>query len=124
MKNKFRIGNLEFRKHAESKYKLYEIIKWDSNVYYNKEQEYRDDGYINSFGGDFLIGSGHAIDKKFFTSPETCYVICWLKINKKEPDVYIESIGSRLLDLSEIEKQDFWKVYELGNKYLYKKFKI
>ncbi len=123
---KIREGNIEFKKYTSTKTKepLWEIVKWEKNPYYGKEEELRSQGYEDSFGGGFLRKNGHEIDKTFFKYPESCYVIAWVKVNKKEPDVFIESIGSRLLGLDEKEREQFWEVYKKGNQYLYKKYKI
>ena len=122
---RIRINNIEFRKcKSINKEPLYEIIKWQENIYFNKEQEYRDVGYKDTPLLESLHKDGHSISKSFFTIPETCFVLSWIKINKREPDIYLESIGSRLLDITKEEKDDFWKVYKEGNEYLYKKFKI
>lgn len=50
-----RINNIEFRKYNSTKTKkpLYEIIKWESNPYYNKKLEYFKEGYkVNHEGWD------------------------------------------------------------------------
>lgn len=124
---KIRINNVEGRKYTSTKLKetLYEIVLWSPNVYYNKEKEYLGNGYVESFGGEFLSKNGHSISKSFFKSPETCYVIAHLELNEREPDVNLKSIGSRLLDLTDDEINDFLLVYKTINKKIMKKhFKI
>lgn len=117
---KCRINNIEFRKYKGSK-DLYEIIKWFDNPKYGKYNDYLNDGYIESFGGDFLEKDHIHISKSLFELPEICYVVSFIKFNKKEPCYYLESVGDRLLDLSEGEINDFWDVYNKSNKWLSKK---
>lgn len=122
---KIRINNIECRKYTSTKVDevFYEIIKWSDNPHFGKEQEYRDSGYVDSFGGDFLQSptGGHSIQKTFFVRPESCIMIASLHINKREPDINLKSVGSRLLELTERERADFFEVYEIANTKIYKK---
>lgn len=122
---KIRINNIECKKYTTTKTDevFYEIIKWSANPYFGKEQEYRDKGYVDSFSGDFLQSptGGHSMQKTFFKSTETCIMIASLHLNKREPDVELESVGSRLLDLTEEERVDFFEVYAIANPKIYKK---
>ena len=52
---------------------------------------------------------------------ETCYIIASLYLNKKEPDIYLESVGSRLLDLTNEEQNTFFEVYRIANLKIAKK---
>jgi hypothetical protein len=115
-----RINNIEFKKYNSTKTKkpFYEIIKWTNNPYYSKEQDYRKDGYIDSFGGDFLEKDGHSIQKSFFENKQTCIVIAF--IEKGSESYELKSVGDRLLELTKEEKDDFFEVYKLGNKKLSK----
>jgi hypothetical protein len=114
---KIRINNLEFRKYSSTNKKsLYEIIKWENNPYFGKEQEYRENGYVDSFLGDFLKKDGHSIQKTFFTYPESCYVIAF--IEKGSESWELRSVGERLLDLTDEEWDDFHQIYKLGQKKL------
>lgn len=118
---KIRINNLEFKKYTSTKTKkpLYEIIKWETNRHFGKEEEYRKDGYIDSFEGQFLQKSGHSIDKTLFKSPETCYVIAF--IERDLENWSLKSVGERMLDLTPEEWEDFHQVYKLGQAKLNKK---
>jgi hypothetical protein len=120
---KIRINNIECRKYSATKVDnpLYEIVKWDVNTRYGKEEEYRANGYEDSFSGDFLVKNGHSIQKTLFIHKEFCYTIATLELNYREPDVNLKSTGSRLLDLKVSEVKDFFKVYELANKKINKK---
>ena len=120
---KVRINNIEGRKYTSTKTKdtFYEIVLWRPNVYYNKEEEYRANGYEDSFSGDFLVKNGRNIGKTLFIHKETCFALAHLNLNKKEPDIDLNSVGSRLLDLTDDEIKDFFEVYKLINKKIYKK---
>jgi hypothetical protein len=48
-------------------------------------------------------------------------MIASLRLNRREPDINLESVGSRLLDLTEDEQKDFFEVYKLANPRIYKK---
>lgn len=112
---KIRINNLEFRKYTSTKTEklLYEIIKWYPNVYFEKEEEYKKEGFIDSFGGDFLQKGGSSISKSSFILPESCCVIAF--IEKGSESWELRSIGERMLELSSEEWNDFHSVYSLGN---------
>jgi hypothetical protein len=117
---KIRINNIEFRKYRATKTEevFYEIIKWQNNPHYGKEEEYRADGYVDSFGGDFLQKNGSNIQKSFFTLPETCYMIA--SVHKYSEGWYLKSVGERLLELTPEEWDDFHQVYTLGQSKLNK----
>ena len=110
-----RINNLEFRKYTSTKVDtiLYEIIKWETNPYYNKENQYRDNGYVDSFGGDFLQKDKESIDKIHFKYPETCYTIANVKQDSENHWMLI-SVGENLTDLSNEEWNDLYHVYLNG----------
>lgn len=118
---KIRINNIEFRKYTSTKQKnpLYEIIKWSTNPYYGKEEEYRKKGYIDNFGGSWLQKDGHSIDKYFFLNPESCYVLAFIEKGSEEWE--LKSVGERLLDLTPDEWIEFGEVYKLGQNKLNKK---
>ncbi|NCD07667.1 MAG: hypothetical protein EOL97_16275 [Spirochaetia bacterium] len=121
MKN--RSNNIEFRQYKSTpvKEKLYEIIKWQPNFYYNQYEKYLDNGYIETFSGDSITNGNHSIDKNCFFNPESCYVIGFIYLNKKEPCYYLETVGDRLCDLTDDEVLDFMKVYRKAMKKLNKK---
>ena len=120
---KIRINNIECRKYTATKTDEvhYEIVKWENNTQFGKEKEYRDNGYVDSFGGDFLQKNGHSIQKTFFERQETCYTVASLNLNMKEPCVYLESVGSRLLYLKKDDIKDFFVVYRLADQKISKK---
>jgi hypothetical protein len=116
-----RVNNIEFRKYTSSKTKkpLYEIIKWIPNSCYGKEKEYRKNGYVDSFGGDFLKKGCRSIQKSIFKNPESCYVLAF--IEKGSESWELRSVGERMLDLTHQEWLDFHQVYKKGQAKLNRK---
>lgn len=114
---KIRINNIECR---STKYipQEYEIIKWYKNDYYGAEEKMLEKGYekIVYENGDWaMTKNNYTINSSCFKNPESCYVIAWLKPNRLEPDVDIETVGSRLLDLEPDELNTFMKVYRIAH---------
>jgi hypothetical protein len=112
-----RINDIECRQ-TTYKPKEYEFVKWEKNMYYGTEKELLDEGYERieyDSGGWAMTRSNHTIDSSCFKNPETCYVIAWLEPNRREPDVNLLSVGSRLLDLSEEDMDAFFRVYKIAN---------
>ena len=120
---KIRINNIECREYSATKVDklFYEIVKWDANGYYGKEDEYRANGYEDNFDSGFLTKNGHSIQKTFFTTKECCYTVATLELNYGEPDVNLKSVGARLLYLKKHDRDDFFTVYEMANKKINKK---
>jgi len=93
-------------------------IRINDIEYYGTEKELLDEGYERieyDSGGWAMTRSNHTIDSSCFKNPETCYVIAWLEPNRREPDVNLLSVGSRLLDLSEEDMDAFFRVYKIAN---------
>lgn len=113
---KIRINDIECRA-IKSKHYDYEMVKWYENPYYGKEQEYIDNGYEKvEYPGGWGLRSDHTtVNESCFKNPESCYVVAFLIINKGEPDVDMQTVGSRLLELSSEERQTFFEVYKLAN---------
>lgn len=116
-----RINNIGWRRHPYGKSKdLYEIIKWYPNKYYGKLAEYLESGWEISFSGEFVRKGNCSIDKNFFYgNPESCYVLAWIKKDKE--GYYLESVGSRPIELTDHELQDFITVWKQADKKLNKK---
>ena len=113
---RIRINNIEFKEYVSTKKDkpLYEIIKWYPNTYYNKEQEYRDNGYVDN--GNFLKNDFHSIQKSLFNNRESCYVIAFIEKGSESWD--LRSVGERLVELNQEEQNDFFDVYRMGQKKL------
>ena len=112
-----RIGNIECRQTIYKECE-YEIIKWQVNQYYgNEEKMINEDGYtkVEYVNGEWGLNKGfHTINSSCFKSPETCYVIAWLKPNRREPDVNMETVGNRMLELEQSELNTFMRVYRIA----------
>lgn len=110
-----RIENIELKK---TKYKdsSYEFVKWYPNSTYGKWDEMIGDGWIEN--GEFLTKDYFSYHKSCFEHPESCYVIAWLK--KDNDGWYMETVGSRLLDLSIGERNTFFDIYKKADKKLNK----
>ena len=98
------------------RFSYFEILKWDKNPYYGKEQEYRDKGYVDSFGGDFLQSpAGSSIQKTFFHKPESCYMLAsWTNMDHDEKSPDLKFVGSRPMDLTEYEWIIFMRLANAG----------
>ena len=88
----------------------YEIVKWQPNCYYNKQQEYIDNGW--ELSGGFYRLNNTSIDANCFVNPDTCYTIATSHHDKGEGCCDLKTVGSRLLELSRPERVDFFAVYE------------
>lgn len=88
----------------------YEIVKWQPNHYYNKEQEYLENGWELSDG--FFRKNNTSIDKTLFQKPETCYTVATLHYDRGEGCCNMTPVGPRLLDLDKTDRADFFAVYE------------
>lgn len=119
-----RIENIAYNTYKHKKSKIHEIIKYEQNKYFGKEDEYRKEGYVDSFGGDYLEKGIHSIPKIFFEHKEFCYTIAFLDYNKNEPCISLRTVSNRLLELSKSERDIFFQLYELIQKKLEKKYKI
>lgn len=111
---KIRINNIEFRKYTTTKTDtpLYEIVKYEPNPYYNKLQEYLSYGYeVNS---DKVVSEKDrlSIDLSLFYIRETCFGIASLSCEEDRHE--LKSVGTRLLNLTKEEFDDFYEVYKLG----------
>lgn len=114
MKN-IRIENIELKK---SKYKdsYYEFVKWYPNPHYKQEENLIGDGYV--WQQEFLSKGNYHIHMSCFEHPESCYVIASLK--KDNDGWYLETVDSRLLDLSIEERNIFFDIYKKADKKLNK----
>ena len=114
---KIRINDFECRSsiYREDEY---EMVKWEINQYYGQEKFLIEwEGYekVGNDSSNWGLRKGsHTINSSCFKNPETCYVIATLKLNRREPDVDMETVGSRLLDLEPNELTEFMKVYRLA----------
>jgi hypothetical protein len=104
------------------RFSFFEIVKYEKNEYYGKLQEYLNDGWEISFGGEFLQSpsGGHSISLSAFTNlPETCYMLaCWRNMDHDEKSPDLEFVGSRPMDLTEEEQSIFMKLAKQGQEHI------
>jgi hypothetical protein len=101
-----RINNIECRFNQGR----YEIVKWQSNVYFGKEEEYISNGWVLCDG--YYTLNNTSIQSTIFKQLETCYTIATLHYDKGEGCCDMKTIGARLLDLDKNDRADFFSVYE------------
>ena len=118
MSIKIRINQVEFRNNCNFNPSIDkgEFLVWEPCSYYGKYDEYIKNGCVekNGFVRDEKNRSN--ISVKFFDMKETCYVIAWLKYDEREGCCDLESVGTRLLDLTEEQRKDFFEVYKIADK--------
>ncbi len=119
---KIRIENIECRFTQNQ----YEFVKWYPNKYFGTKAQLIAEGYelIVSQDDDFsLVKHNHHIHGSCFQSPESCYVIATIVYDKNEHCTEIKSVGSRLLDLTKKERNNFFEVYHYADKQIKKENK-
>ena len=104
------------------RYSFFEILKWEPNGYYGKLQEYLDNGWEVSFGGEFLQTDRTSISLSLFThSPESCYMLAsWTNMDHDEKSPDLKFVGSRPMDLSPEERAVFMKLAKEGQEHIEK----
>jgi len=116
MNIKVRINNIEFRNNCNTNPSIDkgEFLVWEPCTYYGKYDLYIKDGWVEKDG--FVSKNTTNISKKFFDMEETCYVIAWLKYDKKDECCDLETVGPRLIELNEDYRKDFFDVYKIADK--------
>ena len=107
-----RRNNIEIRKTSTCKSPVeyyFEIVKWQSNKYFGRYDEFIKNGYKESFLGYSLEKDGHSISVHAFTgNPETCFTIAsW----GSSPPFKFRKIQDRFNNLDNEEKAIFEKLY-------------
>ncbi len=105
---KIRINQIECR-FSQGRY---EIVCWQPNSYYNKQEEYLADGWERS--GGFYRKNNTSISEQCFVNPETCYTVATLHYDDDEGCCDMRTVGPRLLQLDREQREDFFAVYELA----------
>ena len=104
-----RINNLQFRSTSQSSG---EFIKWSVNPLHNNLLSYLDNGWEDHVE---VITKGHiSMQKSLFSLSETCITIGYLEANKDSNCCELTSVGPRILDLTLLERNDFFEVYTLA----------
>lgn len=118
-KKYIRVGNIEARNPTyldNRETKDIDIVCWEPNSYYSKEDEYLwdEDGIAHPRNRPYIY-----IYPSCFKNPETCYTVATFIYNEKEPCYNLTYTGFRPFELSEKDAQDFSYIL----KYLYKVLK-
>jgi hypothetical protein len=119
----FRFGNIGF----DYINKQYEILKWQPNPYYGKEEDYEliklnpvsvkvteEDVYGYTPKGEHY--GAFIVDKSCFENPETCYVLSTFTIDDEGPNLVW--CGERPLNLDKREWSNFMKCVKLAYNYI------
>lgn len=115
---KIRINNIECRPTPVNSSYEYEILQWYPNDYYGREHEMISDGWSHEDikEGEWRLTKGQtSVHSSCFKNPESCLVVAWLIPNRREPDIDMQTVGSRVLNLSESDRHDFFKVYGIAH---------
>ena len=104
---KIRINQIECR-FSQGRY---EIVRWQPNSYYNKQEEYLASGW--ELSGGFYRKDFTSVSEGCFVNPETCYTVATLHYEDGEGCCDMRTVGPRLLELDRTDREDFFAVYEL-----------
>ena len=111
---KIRLNNIGYKCDQDSL--TGEFVKYYKNLDYDTLEQKYANGWEND--GDFIRKKNYSISKKLVDKslPECQYVVAWLRYDEKEYTCDLETVGSRLLDLSPEEREDFFEVYKIADK--------
>ena len=100
-------------------FSFFEILKYEKNSYYGREQEYLDNGYEESFSGDFLQKDGSSIERIFFKKEESAYMLAhWDRMDHDEKIPDLLFCGQRPFDLTPEEQIIFMQLAKLGQEHI------
>ena len=100
-------------------FSFFEILKYEKNTYYGREQEYLDNGYEESFGGDFLQKDHHSIQRTFFKKEESAYMLAhWDRMDHDEKIPDLSFCGNRPFDLSPEDQVIFMQLAKECQEYI------
>lgn len=112
---KIRINNIGFLSKGSD---YGSFVKYYKNDKHNKLDKYLKDGWEDK--GSFIKCECLTIDKNCFTSEELHCVIADLEYVSSECCTELRTIGSRVLDLSLNDREDFFEVYKMVDSRMYK----
>jgi len=94
---------------------FFEIVKYEPNPYYGKEEEY-------DFNGEYYRPKNNnyfEIHKSCFKNPENSYLLAsWKDIDDDELSPDLQFVNSRPFNLDEEEQTSFWELAKLGQEYI------
>jgi hypothetical protein len=106
-----RINNIQFQHNGstQGEFKL-----WYPNIHHGKLQERLKDGWEDK--GEYIVDEtgSYCLHKNMFNLQEHCYVIAYLKYDKRDEVCDLITVGNRLLGIKNIE--DFMEVYKIADK--------
>lgn len=116
-----RIGNIEatnyvnvegvikpMQSHLNKNFSFFEIIKWEPNPYFGKQDEYELDGFGETWKRKDGTSSVGLVGESFFTKTESCYMLAhFADLNHDEVCPELRFCGGRPFDLSIEEMRDF-----------------
>ena len=103
------------------KFSFFEIVKYEANPRFGKEDEYREAGYKDSFGGYYLTKENASIQKSMFLNAESRYMLAnWENMDRDEKTPDLQFCGSRPLDLDAHEQFLFMQLAKEGQEHIQK----
>ena len=110
---KIRVNNIGFRCEKDSL--TGQLVKY----YKNADYDTLDEKYANGWedAGGYVRKKNYSISKSLVDKslPECQFVVAWLRYDENEYTCDLETVGSRLLDLSSEEREDFFEVYRIAD---------
>jgi hypothetical protein len=124
-----RINDIELRSYKQIKVKGqkphktnigFEIVKWETNLYYGKENDYRppNEEYPDSYRSktsDLIF-----ISTSCFKNPQSCYVIYFFEDLDDDDHICLRSVGDRPYTLNKEDRKILNKIIKIGFKQLIK----
>ena len=117
---KIRINNIGARppvyigKPPKNAYRILSMVQYYPCQYYGKLEEYLADGWEYVDEGTRLRKDNCTISKSFFDKEELLMGIADLEYDSSEDCTNLETVGERVLNLSNKNREDFFEVYELA----------
>ena len=110
---KIRLNNIGYKCAEDSL--VGQFVYYYKNCDYNTLQAKLNSGWKDN--GDFISNENYNISKSLVNEslPECQYVIAWLRYDADEVCCDLETVGSRLLDISPAEREDFFQIYSIAD---------
>lgn len=110
---KIRLNNVGFTCEKDSL--TGQFVKYYKNPDYDTLEEKLANGWID--GIDYITKKNYSISRSLVDKslPECQFVIAWLRYDEDEYTCDLETVGSRLLDLSYSDREDFFYIYKIAD---------
>lgn len=103
------------------KFSFFEIVKFEKNGLFGKLQEYIDNGYEESFSGDFLQKDGRSIQKSFFDREESCFTLAsWNNMDHDEKIPNLSFCNNRPFELAQEDQIIFMQLAKIAQDHIEK----